>query len=261
MIESLILLVVALIAAIVLGAAALRWFDLQRRRIVVHDYQWGVLYRRGRLQAVVDPGAYTLWRKDSVITLLDKRRQLLSVVGQEVLTRDNVGLKTSITVDFVISDPTATLHKVTNHLTYMHDLIQQAVRQAVGSRTLDELLDARSAIATDIVGTTAEPLRDVGIELQGARLRDIMLAKEIRASYAAALAARKQGEAALERARGETAALRNLSNAARMMRENPDLLPLRLIQLMASPEGAGRTFVVGMPGVAPVGPGAPTPSA
>ena len=261
MTERLLLLIAALIAAGVLSAMTVRWFDLQRRRTVVHDYQWGLLYRRGRLQGIVDPGAYTLWRKDSAITLLDRRRQLLPVVGQEVLSKDNVGLKTSVTVDYTITDPAATVQNVANYVTYMHDLIQQAIRQAVGSRTLDELLDARSAIGADIVAATAEPLRQIGIALQGARLRDIMLAKEIRASYAAALAARKQGEAALERARGETAALRNLANAARMMKENPDLLPLRLIQAISSPEGAGRTFVVGMPGVSPVVPTAPAPPA
>lgn len=245
-------LIVGVIAVIVLIAVVLRYLEMKRRRVIVHDYEWGLRYRRGRVQGSVEPGVYTLWRKDSKIVLLDKRKQLLPVVGQEVLTKDNVGLKISITADYVIVDSAASQGKVAHYLTYLHDLMQQAVRQAVGTRTLDELLENRNGIGTDVSNATSEPLKSIGIELQGARVRDIMLAKEIRASYAATLAARKQGEAALERARGETASLRNLANAARLLKDNPDLLPLRLIQAMGSPEGAGRTFVVGVPGMTPI---------
>jgi hypothetical protein len=39
--------------------------------------------------------------------------------------------------------------------------------------------------------------------------------------------ARQEGLAALEKARGETAALRNLANAASMIERNPSLIPLR----------------------------------
>ncbi len=125
--------------------------------------------------------------------------------------------------------------------------MQHAVRHALGTRSLDELLADRGAIAADIVGAIGEPMKAVGVEAQAVKLRDLMLGKELRASYAAVLNARKHGEAALERTRGETAALRNLANAARLLKDSPELLSLRLIQAMASPEGAGRTFVVGVP--------------
>jgi hypothetical protein len=45
--------------------------------------------------------------------------------------------------------------------------------------------------------------------------------------------AQKDGQAALEKARGKTAALRSLANAARMMDDNPNLLQLRALQAFA----------------------------
>ena len=42
----------------------------------------------------------------------------------------------------------------------------------------------------------------------------------------------KEGLAALERARGESAALRNLANAARLFDDNPNLRQLRLFQIL-----------------------------
>ncbi|HNB24198.1 MAG TPA: hypothetical protein PKZ32_17395, partial [Candidatus Melainabacteria bacterium] len=47
---------------------------------------------------------------------------------------------------------------------------------------------------------------------------------------------------ALERARGETAALRSLANAAKMLETNPMLLQLRALQTMS--ENTGSTLIM-----------------
>ena len=54
--------------------------------------------------------------------------------------------------------------------------------------------------------------------------------------------ARQEGLAALERARGETAALRNLANAAKLLDDHPRLLQLRMLQAVG--ESTGNTLVV-----------------
>jgi regulator of protease activity HflC (stomatin/prohibitin superfamily) len=72
--------------------------------------------------------------------------------------------------------------------------------------------------------------------------RPVQLAKKI---FAQVVKARQEGLAALERARGETAALRNLANAAQMVERNPHLFQLRLLQVAG--QQTGTTLVVGMP--------------
>jgi len=54
-----------------------------------------------------------------------------------------------------------------------------------------------------------------------------MFPGEMKKAFAQVVKAQKDGQAALEKARGETAALRSLANAARMMDDNPNLLQLR----------------------------------
>ncbi len=54
--------------------------------------------------------------------------------------------------------------------------------------------------------------------------------------------ARKEGLAALERARGETAALRNLANGAKVLENNPHLMQLRLLQVLE--KNSGNTIIV-----------------
>ena len=78
-------------------------------------------------------------------------------------------------------------------------------------------------------------------------LKDLMYPAELKRAFAESLKARQEGQAALERARGESAALRNLANAARVLEGNPELLNLRLLQSITAAQSAGNTLVLGMP--------------
>jgi len=67
--------------------------------------------------------------------------------------------------------------------------------------------------------------------------------------------ARREAQAALERARGEQAALRSLANAARMLRNNPELHTLRVLQaLNPIPGRPAPTLVLGGGAVIPLRP-------
>jgi regulator of protease activity HflC (stomatin/prohibitin superfamily) len=73
----------------------------------------------------------------------------------------------------------------------------------------------------------------------------MMFPGEMKKAFAQVVKAQKEGQAALERARGETAALRSLANAARVMDDNPNLLQLRALQALA--DSSGNTLVFGLP--------------
>ena len=84
-------------------------------------------------------------------------------------------------------------------------------------------------------------------------LKDIMFPGELKKIFAQVVRAQKEGQAALERARGETAALRNLANAAKPVESNPALMQFRLLESLG--ETSGNTVVLGMSapgGVLPV---------
>ena len=72
-----------------------------------------------------------------------------------------------------------------------------------------------------------------------------MFPGKLKEIFAQVVNARKEGLAALEKARGETAAMRNLANAARMMESNPNLMQLRLLQALG--KSSGNTLILGMP--------------
>ncbi|HXI72470.1 MAG TPA: SPFH domain-containing protein [Verrucomicrobiae bacterium] len=97
----------------------------------------------------------------------------------------------------------------------------------------------------------------IGVNVLAVEVRDVMFPTELKRAFAEVQRAKQEGQAALERARGESAALRNLANAARVLEGNPALMNLRLMQSLTSAQNAGNTLVVGMPGgFVPLKPGA-----
>jgi regulator of protease activity HflC (stomatin/prohibitin superfamily) len=223
------------------------WLAFRRMltRVIVNEWEWGVLVRNGRIKGVLEPGAYWLRTLGTDVHRHDRREIVEVVPGQDVLTKDNVGLKVSLLIETVITDPIALMRSTEYGQFVVHSSAQIALREAISERTLDELLEDRTAISDATKTALAVSLSSKGFETKDVQVRDIMLAKELREIYAGLIVARKQGEIALERARGESASLRNLANAARLLKDNPELLPLRVIQAMTAPEAQGNTFVVG----------------
>ena len=213
--------------------------------VTVHDYQRGLRYRRGRFSGLVDPGIHFVLRPFSEVFVLDGRPTFLTLEGQEILTADVVPIKISVAARYVVGDPVAAVTGEQSYAMAMRLELQLGLREALAGRTADQLLADRTAIGPAVFERTASRLARIGIELLSVEVRDLMVSGELKRAFAGVVTARKEGEAALERARGETASLRNLANAGRMVEDNPGLLQIRMLQqLGASP---GSSVVLTMP--------------
>ncbi len=232
--------------------------------VTIHDYERGLHYRGGRFVGLLDAGTHVALRPLSEIRLIDLRPTLLTVPGQEILTADGVALRVSLTARYVVADPVAAITGDQSYVSALYTLLHGAIREAIAGRTADEILAARSELGPAVGGIVASDLARIGIELLGVDVRDVMVPSELKRAFAGIVAARREGEAALERARGETAALRGLANAGRLLEDNPGLLQLRILHQLAS--SSGNTVVLGWPGAdgtplpappAPASPGRP----
>jgi regulator of protease activity HflC (stomatin/prohibitin superfamily) len=219
--------------------------------VTIHDYERGLRFSRGHLTGLVDPGVHVTFGPLTEIRPLDVRPAMLPVEGQEVLTADGVAAKISLVARYAVGDPVAALTRDSAWQRTLYLLLQLGLRDAVTRRTLDETLAARRELGPEIREAMAGRLAELGVELLEVEVRDVMLPGELKRSYASVIAARKDGEAALERARAETAALRALANAGRTVADNPGLLQLRILQELGA--SSGNTVVFGAPdaGIAP----------
>lgn len=222
---------------------------LMIRHTTVHQTEVGLLYRKGRYERLLEAGRHRLLGRQIEVVRVDTRRRLLTVASQEVLTADSVQLRFTVAVAFKVTDPVTALHDFESYEQELHLATQLALRAAVGERSVDDLLEQRGAISSRLEELVAAQAPNLGLEIDSVQLRDVMLPGNLKTAFADILQARAAGRAALERARGESAALRSLANAARMLDATPGLMNLRLLQTMeqdAALPGTTR-FVVHLP--------------
>ena len=213
----------------------------------IHDYQRGLRFRQGRLVGLLEPGTHLAIRPFTEIHMIDGRPTSITVPGQEILTADGVALRVSLTARYVVADAVAAVTSDQNYVSALYVALHAGLREALAGRTADEVLAARADVGPAVGGAVASELARLGVELLGVDVRDVMVPTELKRAFAGIVAARREGEAALERARGETAALRSLANAGRMIEDNPGLLQLRILQQLGG--SSGNTIMLGVPGV------------
>jgi regulator of protease activity HflC (stomatin/prohibitin superfamily) len=119
-----------------------------------------------------------------------------------------------------------------------------AVREIVGKEKIDTVIENRAGFSAKLAELTSGKAAEYGLKLISADIKDIMFPGEMKKAFSQLVKAQKEGQAALEKARGETAALRSLANAARMMDDNPNLLQLRALQALEN--SSGNTIVLGV---------------
>jgi len=215
------------------------------KRVIVLEYEKALKYVRGRFDGVLGPGQYWYLPFSTVIQKIDIRPRFLSITGQEVLSSDGVTLKASLAANFEITDPDTAVNKVQSFEQALYLELQLALREIVGSADIDTVLNSRTELSKKLMESSEAKAKTLGLKLISVNLKDIMFPGKLKEMFAQVVNARKEGLAALEKARGETAALRNLANAARMIQDNPNLLQLRLVQALG--QSSGNTLVLGMP--------------
>jgi regulator of protease activity HflC (stomatin/prohibitin superfamily) len=232
----------ALLAVLLVVVLVTRWIGA----ITILEYERALKFIRGRFVEVIGPGKYWHWTRTTSFHRIDVRPTYVTVTGQEVLSADGLAIKASLLAVYRIADAKTAILGVEDVTTAVHAQLQLALRTVVSGTSAEELLQKRADISNELTSLAAPALAPVGVELQSAALRDLTLPGELKKVFSQVVRARQDGLAALERARGETAALRNLANAAQLVQQNPHLLQLRILQVLE--QQPGHTVVLGPAG-------------
>jgi len=214
-------------------------------RITILDYERGLRYARGKFTGVMGPGQYWYLPFFVMIRKVDVRPRFVSITGQEVLSADGVTLKVSLAANYEIVAPHTAINSAQDFQEALYLELQLALRELIGGVAIDSVLNGRDELSKRLAEKTAPKAQELGLRLISVNLKDIMFPGKLKEMFAQVVNARKEGLAALERARGETAALRSLANAAKMIEANPNLIQLRLVQALS--QSSGSTLVLGMP--------------
>jgi regulator of protease activity HflC (stomatin/prohibitin superfamily) len=199
---------------------------------VVENHEAGLLYVEGRLVERLAPGRHAYWivgRKVEV-KRLDLRPAPVEITAQEMLTKDRIALRVTLTAFRRIADPERAVGVIADVDGWLYRLVQFAIREAVAQRTLDEVLAAKNAVDAEIRGYVRERIAETGIAMTELGVKDVILPGEIRELVNKVVEAERIAKANLIRRQEETAATRSLLNTAKLMEENPLLLRLKELE-------------------------------
>jgi len=199
---------------------------------VVENHEAGLLYVEGRLTERLAPGRHAFWvigRKIEV-KRLDLRPATLEITAQEMLTKDRIALRVTLTAFRRIVDAERAVATTPDVDAWLYRLVQFAIREAVAGRTLDEVLAAKASLDAELRDYVRVRVADSGVEVTELGVKDLILPGEIRELVNKVVEAERVAKANLIRRQEETAATRSLLNTARLMEDNPLLLRLKELE-------------------------------
>ena len=166
-------------------------------KYTVHEGLRAVVRVNGRTVAVLEPGRQRLprrpWLGTRDVRVVDVRRQLLLVAGQELATADVPGVRVTVAATWQTVDPVALLEVAADPVDQVRLAVQLALRDAVSRRTLGELSAVREDLAAELLTAVAPRALDVGVEVLRVELRDVTPPGEVRRALLAVQTARQEG--------------------------------------------------------------------
>ncbi|MDO6423347.1 slipin family protein [Saccharophagus degradans] len=200
--------------------------------VEVPDEQVGLLKVNGKLEALLESGAYGFWKynRSVAVSFLDLRLQTMDVSGQEILTKDRVSLRINLSATYRITDVKTVALKLKDYANFAYLELQLKLREAVGTKSLDELLADKDSLNVVIAQAVKTRFAEYGISLQSVGVKDIILPGDMKVILNKVVEAQKEAEANLIKRREETQAMRSLHNTAKLMENNPVLLRLRELE-------------------------------
>ncbi|WP_312735013.1 SPFH domain-containing protein [Brevundimonas sp.] len=210
------------------------------RRVRVNRWERTAVYVDGVFDRLLEPGVHRLWKGHGRLMLvpisLDQR---VRSIRADVLSSERMPLRLTASVLFRIENAELSLREPVEPRL---DLAVQSALIRLAAETPLETLLAQAPETADALG--ARVGETVGAaRIEGVEIAAVTLPPEIRRLMSDVERARLDGLAALERARSEQAALRALANAARLLKDNPELAQLRLLQTAENAKAA--TIVIG----------------
>jgi len=202
--------------------------------VQVPQFHEALLFVDGKAHGLLQPGPHAFWKfnRDLRTELVDLRLLALEIAGQEILTKDKVALRINLGAGVRFLDVLAAFAQQAKPLDHIYRELQFGLRAAVGTRTLDELLEDKGSIDRTVAEHIGPRARAAGLEVASVGVKDIILPGEMKAILARVVEAEKAAQANVIRRREETAATRSLLNTAKVMEDNPVALRLKELETL-----------------------------
>ncbi len=201
----------------------------------VKQFERALKYVNGRFEGLLEPGRYTFWNHQAArvaVQVLDTRVQQLKIEGQELMTKDKVTLRLTLTAEYAPTDAPTTVHAVADVKEALYLAVQLAAREFVAGVTLDELLEGRDTLTRYLETQVTPRAEHFGVRVHRVGVKDVILPGEMKTLLNKVIEAEKAAAANVILRREDAAATRNMANTAKVIAENPVLMRLKELETM-----------------------------
>ncbi|KKT74456.1 MAG: SPFH domain / Band 7 family protein [Candidatus Peregrinibacteria bacterium GW2011_GWA2_44_7] len=195
----------------------------------INEYQRGVKFTLGKFSKVMEPGWRLVIPIFQSMVKVDMRMKAVDVPSQEAITKDNVSVSINAVIYYKVGDASKAILEVENFYYAVSQLAQTTMRNAVGSVTLDHLLQNREEISAGIRVVIDEASDPWGIKVNNVELKDVVLPEGMKRTMGKEAEAEREKRAVIINSQGELEASENLAAAAKMLSGAPGALHLRTL--------------------------------
>lgn len=221
------LIPIAALAVVTLALAlALKSFGINQ------EYERGVVFRLGRLQATKGPGWFWLIPLIERVVKVDIRTITYALDTQETVTRDGVAVRVNAVLWFRAFDAAGVVTTVANWQSAIVQAAETAMRDAIGQSDLDQMLKDRTAINKRLYEILSSTCIRWGVEFDAVEIKDLDIPAQMQRAIAREAEAIREKRARIIKAEGEQEAALKLTDAARIIGDVPGALELRRLQTL-----------------------------
>ncbi len=211
---------------------------------ILREYERGVVFQLGRFWRVKGPGLILLIPGVQQMVRVDLRTIVMDVPPQDVISRDNVSVKVNAVIYFRVIEPERAIIQVEDFYTATSQLAQTTLRSVLGRHDLDQMLQERDKLNTDIQKILDAATDAWGIKVTNVEIKHVDIDPTMVRAIARQAEAERERRAKVIHAEGELQAAEKLVAAAAMISKQPEALQLRYLETLGGIAGERSSTIV-----------------
>ncbi|KAI3382509.1 hypothetical protein SNEBB_010945 [Seison nebaliae] len=201
---------------------------------VVNDYKRAVMFRTGVSRGIKGPGCFCIIPCTDKFVFVDMRTITIDIPPQEILTKDSVTISVDAVIYQTVFNPQSYVCNATNASNSTLLLASCALRNVLGTKSLQQILVERNEIAEQLKELVDEATDRWGVTVDRVEIKDVKLPPQLQRAMASEAEATRDAKAKVISAEGEQKASKALKEAADTISQSPTALQLRYLQTLTT---------------------------
>ncbi|KAI9807143.1 MAG: hypothetical protein M1825_005861 [Sarcosagium campestre] len=212
----------------------------------VSQGQVGLVTKFGRFYRAVDPGLVKINPLSEKLLQVDVKIQIVEVPKQTCMTKDNVTLHLTSVIYYHITSPHKAAFGISNIRQALVERTQTTLRQVVGARVLQDVIERREELAASIGEIIEDVASGWGVQVESMLIKDIIFSQDLQESLSMAAQSKRIGESKVIAARAEVESAKLMRKAADILSSAP-AMQIRYLEAMQAMAKSANSKVIFLP--------------